>query len=199
MSKSHPINPSVIRLARLRTHFLLLMASAMAPRVTMAQTPSATVTSATAAQTAPTPCAAAPERHQFDFWIGDWDVTTQGGTSVGSSVIQSVSGGCAVLENWTSNRGGHGKSLNTYNPARHQWQQFWIGQDGGVGEYRSSEFDGKSLAFFIRDEADSLAVQRLTFTPVDSATVRQHSEASKDGGKTWTTQYDFFYHRKAKQ
>jgi hypothetical protein len=199
MSKSHPINPSVIRLARLRTHFLLLMASAMAPRFAMAQTPSPTVTSATAAQTAPTPCGAAPERHQFDFWIGDWDVTTQGGTSVGSSVIQSVSGGCALLENWTSNRGGHGKSLNTYNPARHQWQQFWIGQDGGVGEYRSSEFDGKSLAFFIRDEADSLAVQRLTFTPVDSATVRQHSEASKDGGKTWTTQYDFFYHRKAKQ
>jgi hypothetical protein len=199
MSKSHPINPSVIRLARLRTHFLLLMASTMAPRIAMAQTPSQTVASATTAQTAPTPCAAQAERHQFDFWIGDWDVTTQGGTSVGSSVIQSVSGGCALLENWTGNRGGHGKSLNTYNPARHQWQQFWIGQDGGVGEYRSSEFDGKSLAFFIRDDADSLAVQRLTFTPVDGATVRQHSEASKDGGKTWTTQYDFFYHRKAKQ
>jgi hypothetical protein len=113
MSKSHPINPSVIRLARLRTHFLLLMASTMAPRIAMAQTPSQTVASATTAQTAPTPCAAQAERHQFDFWIGDWDVTTQGGTSVGSSVIQSVSGGCALLENWTGNRGGHGKSLNT--------------------------------------------------------------------------------------
>jgi hypothetical protein len=189
MSKSHPINPSVIRLARPRTRFLLLVAF----------TVFSTVGGAQALQPAPTPCASDAERHRFDFWIGEWDVTTQGGTSVGSSVVQSVSGGCALLENWTSNRGGHGKSLNTYNPARRQWQQFWIGQDGGVGEYRSSEFDGKSLAFFIRDDADSLAVQRLTFTPVDSATVRQHSEASKDGGKTWTTQYDFYYHRKAKQ
>jgi hypothetical protein len=199
MSKSHPINPSVIRLARLRAHFLFVTASAMASHIATAQTSPAAITTATAPQTAPMPCATAAERHQFDFWIGDWDVTTQGGTPVGSSVVQSVSGGCALLENWTSNRGGHGKSLNTYNPARHQWQQFWIGQAGGVGEYRSSEFDGKSLAFFIRDDADSLAVQRLTFTPIDSATVRQHSEASKDGGKTWSTQYDFYYHRKGKQ
>jgi hypothetical protein len=198
MSKSHPINPSVIRLARLRTYFFLLIALAVVSSIATAQTSNSTIAAVTTPQTAPTPCAAAAERHQFDFWIGDWDVTTQGGTSVGSSVIQSVSGGCALLENWTSNRGGHGKSLNTYNPARHEWQQFWIGQDGGVGEYRSSEFDGKSLAFFIKDDADSLAVQRLTFTPIDSATVRQHSEASKDGGKNWKTQYDFYYHRKPK-
>ncbi len=188
MSKSHPINPSVFRLARLRSLLIFI-----------ALTASADVGSAQLQQTAPRPCADDIERHRFDFWIGEWNVTTEGGTPVGSSVIESVSGGCALLENWTSNRGGHGKSLNTYNPARHQWQQFWIGQDGGVGEYRSSNFDGKSLAFFIRGEADSLALQRLTFTPVDSATVRQHSEASKDGGKSWTTQYDFHYHRKPKQ
>jgi hypothetical protein len=189
MSKSHPINPSVIRLARLRLHFVLLVGLAISWSTARAQSQ----------QSAPTPCASDAERHRFDFWIGEWDVTTQGGAPVGSSVIESVSGGCAILENWTSIRGGHGKSLNAYNPARHQWQQFWIGQDGGVGEYRSSELDGKSLAFIIKDDADSGTVQRLTFTPVDSATVRQHSEASKDGGKTWTTQYDFYYHRKPKQ
>jgi hypothetical protein len=189
MSKSHPINPSVIRLARLRLRLIQPLIIALCASLAGAQSQ----------QPAPTPCANDIERHRFDFWIGEWNVTTEGGTPVGTSVIESVSGGCAILENWTSGRGGHGKSLNAYNPARHQWQQFWIGQDGGVGEYRSSEFDGKSLAFFIRDDADSLAVQRLTFTPIDSGTVRQHSEASKDGGKTWTTQYDFFYHRRAKQ
>jgi hypothetical protein len=201
---SHPINPSVNRLARPRTHLLLVVSTAVVSTFTTtstvasAQSPTATVATTSVAQSAPTPCPGVAERHQFDFWIGDWDVTTPGGTSVGSSIIQSVSGGCALLENWTSNRGGHGKSLNTYNPARHQWQQFWIGQDGGVGEYRASEFDGKSLAFFMKDESDSLSAHRLTFTPVDAATVRQHSEVSKDGGKSWTTEYDFYYHRKAK-
>jgi hypothetical protein len=39
-------------------------------------------------------------------------------------------------------------------------------------------------------------LQRMTFTPIDSATVRQFGETSTDGGKTWTTGYDLFYHRK---
>ena len=185
---------------RFSAYTIALLAGAMAVQGSSAQATSAPAAAAGPAPTgpAPTPCASDAERHRFDFWIGEWAVTTEGGTPVGSSVIESVSGGCAILENWTGLRGGHGKSLNTYNPNRHQWQQFWVGQDGGVGEYRSSEFDGTSLAFFIKGDSDSLAVQRLTFTPVDSATVRQHSEASKDGGRSWSTQYDFYYHRKAK-
>jgi hypothetical protein len=150
-----------------------------------------------AASRAPTPCANDPERHRFDFWIGEWDVTTPNGAPVGNSVIQSVSGGCALLENWTSLSGGHGKSLNAYNPDIHQWQQYWIGQDGKVSEFRSSEFDGKSLVFTIKDQTKPSSVNRLSFTPRDSATVRQHSEVSSDGGTSWKTQYDFFYHRKA--
>jgi len=100
------------------------------------------------------------------------------------------------LENWTSLSGGHGKSLNAYNPLLHQWQQYWIGQDGAVSEFRTSKFDGTSMIFFVRDESKPDSIVRLTFTPLDSATVRQHSESSSDGGKSWTTQYDFYYHRR---
>jgi len=146
----------------------------------------------------PTVCVNDPERHRFDFWIGEWDVTTADGKPAGGSVIESVSGGCALLENWTSRSGGRGKSLNGYNPSIRQWQQFWIGQDGEVSEYRSSQFDGTSLAFFIKDDARPLTVHRLTFTPIDPQTVRQHSENSEDGGKNWKTEYDLYYHRKQK-
>ena len=144
----------------------------------------------------PAVCVNDPERHRFDFWIGEWNVTTPDAKPAGTSVIESVSGGCALLENWTSGNGGHGKSLNAYNPLIKQWQQFWIGQDGNVSEYRSSWSDGKSLAFFIKDDANPLSQQRLTFTPVDAQTVRQHSETSEDGGKSWKTQYDLYYHRR---
>lgn len=148
---------------------------------------------------APTPCANAPERHRFDFWIGEWDVTTQGGTNVGSSSVQSVSGGCALLENWTSARGGHGKSLNAYNPATGRWQQYWVGQDGNPIEYRESTWEGTSIV--LRAHAPAAGTTpatelRLTFSPVDEKTVRQHGESSADGGATWKTTYDFYYHRK---
>ena len=142
-------------------------------------------------------CASEPERHRFDFWIGEGDVTTECGSPAGRSSIQSVSGGCALLENWTSLKGGTGKSLTAWNPSIKQWQQFWIGQDGQVAEYRGSQMDGASLVFFIKDETKPGAITRLRFTPLDSATVRQHSESSTDAGKSWKTDYDFYYHRKA--
>jgi hypothetical protein len=150
---------------------------------------------------APRPCLDQPERHRFDFWIGEWDVTTKrtnDGSPGGSSVIQSVSGGCALLENWTSIQGGQGKSLNAYNPLIRQWQQYWIGQNGEVTEYRTSSFDGSSLSFFTDNGPGPNLIGRLTFSPVDSATVRQHYESSADQGKTWTTVYDLYYHRKRK-
>jgi hypothetical protein len=152
-----------------------------------------------ATKPAPTPCADAAERHRFDFWIGEWDVTTKGGTQVGSSAVQSVSGGCALLENWTSANGGHGKSLNAYNPAVGQWQQYWIGQDGNPTEFRESTWEGSSIVLRAHAPATGTSPateQRLTFSPVDSTTVRQHGENSTDGGATWTTTYDFYYHRK---
>jgi hypothetical protein len=197
MSKSHPINPSVYRLARPLTHkkargisspFLALFAIATVSTASLGQT-----------QPAPTPCASAPERRQFDFWLGEWDVTTSAtdrGPSAGSSVIQSVSGGCALLENWTSAQGGQGKSLNAYNPLIHQWQQYWIGQNGLVTEFRSSNFDGRSLSFYTDKGQGPNSKGRLTFTPIDTMTVRQHAESSADDGKTWSTVYDLYYHRK---
>jgi hypothetical protein len=151
-----------------------------------------------APQRAPTPCADVAERHRFDFWIGEWEVTTRGGTRVGSSVVQSVSGGCALLENWTSARGGQGKSLNAFNPAVGQWQQYWIGQDGNPTEYRESTWRGTSIVFraHVPATGKSPATEmRLTFTPVDSTTVEQHGESSTDGG-SWTTNYLFVYHRR---
>jgi hypothetical protein len=150
-------------------------------------------------QRAPTPCAGVAERHRFDFWIGEWEVTTKGGTRVGSSVVQSVSGGCALLENWTNAQGGQGKSLNAFNPAVGQWQQYWIGQDGIPTEFRESTWAGGSIVFRAHSPATGKSPateMRLTFTPVDSSTVQQHGESSTDGGSTWKTTYLFLYHRR---
>jgi hypothetical protein len=172
----------------------MLLVGVLSARVSSAQgaTPNAP------SQPAPTPCADAAERHRFDFWIGEWEGTTPGGTRVGESAVQSVSGGCALLENWTSVRGGHGKSLNAYNPAVGQWQQYWIGQDGNPIEYRESTWAGSSIVFraHVPAAATSPATEmRLTFTPMDSNTVQQHGETSANDG-VWKTTYLFVYHRR---
>src|SRR3954469_19435715 len=193
MSLSHPINPSENRLARPR---ILSINLALTLAALLASSSAARAQTSSAASSPPRQCASEPERHRFDFWIGEWDVTTKAGAPVGTSVIQSVSRGCGLLENWTGKNGGQGKSLNAYNPLLHQWQQFWIGAEGAVSEYPASTLDGSSLVFVRKSRAHADSVARLTFTPLDSATVRQHSELSSDAGRTWATQYDLYYHRR---
>lgn len=146
----------------------------------------------------PTPCANDPERRKFDFWVGDWTVTTAGGTVVGSSVVQVINGGCSLLENWTSARGSTGKSLNSFNPSIAKWQQYWVDQTGGVTEYRDSEWRNGSLSFLAHSvqPAGAPVLQRLTFSAISDSVVRQHGERSTDDGKTWSTTYDFYYHRR---
>jgi len=79
------------------------------------------------AQTTPPPLPS--ESRQFDFWIGEWEVTTPDGKPAGSSRIERIANGAGLLENWTgypAPTGGNGKSLNAYNQAKKQWQQFWV-------------------------------------------------------------------------
>jgi hypothetical protein len=149
-------------------------------------------------QSPPTPCMSDSNARRFDFWVGEWDVTPAGDTTVvGHSVVQIVSGGCALLENWTASNGTQGKSLNSYNAGVGHWQQYWVGQTGGATEYRESHWDGKTLVFRAHSRnAQGSFEQRLSFTPLDSNTVRQMGEISTDGGKSWKVGYDFHYHRK---
>jgi len=83
------------------------------------------------AQNAPAtfPCLNDPQARQFDFWTGEWNVYPTGKENlVGHSLVQVVSGGCALLENWEATNGTNtGKSLNFVDIATHKWQQTWVG------------------------------------------------------------------------
>ncbi len=140
------------------------------------------------------PCESDPNARRFDFWLGRWRVSPANApqAAAGSSVIQRVSGGCALLENWTAANGSEGKSLNAFNTALGQWQQYWVGQNGGVVEFRESHWDGPTLVYLSRLGSPW---QRLSFTPLDTATVRQFGETSTDSGRTWQVSYDLHYHR----
>ena len=146
----------------------------------------------------------APVNHDFDFWIGDWNVTTPDGKPAGTNRIESVAGGRGLYENWEGaaqpnvQPGGSGKSLNAFNPAKNQWQQFWVGSGGNVLELAGGLLDGKMvLVSAERPLRDGRKVtNRITWTPNADGSVRQHWEQSFDAGVTWTTAFDGHYARK---
>ena len=68
--------------------------------------------------------------HQFDFWVGNWDVRGPTGGLAGTNVVKSLLDGCVVEENWTGAGGGFGRSLNFYDAASGTWSQMWVASSG---------------------------------------------------------------------
>ena len=140
-----------------------------------------------------------PESCQFDFWLGEWDVTTPDGKPAGTSKIELVSRGAALLENWTgypAPAGGEGKSLNAYNRGKKQWQQYWVGHGGGVLELSGGIVNGNMVLTGEHDVRGRHIMEKITWTPNPDGSVRQHWEQSTDGGKTWTDAFDGLYRKK---
>lgn len=137
-----------------------------------------------------------PESRQFDFWIGEWDVTTPDGKPAGASRIEAIAGGAGLLENWTGAKGYSGKSLNSYNQEKKQWQQFWVGGGGGVLELAGALVDGHMVLQGEHVVGGKPTIEKITWTPNADGSVRQHWEQSTDGGKTWATAFDGLYRKK---
>jgi tetratricopeptide (TPR) repeat protein len=147
------------------------------------------------------PCAYNPLNRQFDFWIGEWDVVTADGANpAGSSQIELILGDCVIQENWTSagNIGYQGKSFNIYNADLNRWEQFWNDNGGGMIHFYGALND-KVMDFWtdeIPQKNGAKLKRHLQFIPSGKDKVRQFSQGSTDGGKTWKVEYDFIYTRK---
>jgi len=146
------------------------------------------------------PCMADAHHREFDFWVGEWDVyQTAGKLPAGAhSSIQMISGGCAILENWESPN-SNGKSINFIDPVTNKWKQSWAGNyANGTQEFVNGEYKDGAMRFeFTTTGPQGQQVTgHLIFYNQGPNQVRQFNETSADGGKTWTTNYDFTYVRK---
>ena len=144
-------------------------------------------------------CEDVPATRQLDFWVGEWEVRVTGTTNVaGSSSIQSINGGCTILENWTGGRGGVGKSFNFYNPSTSRWHQTWVDNAGGMAFFTGA-FSERAMRFDDGEQVNrngTVSKVRLTFFHIAADTVRQLGENLAPDGKTWQTGYDLTYVRK---
>lgn len=144
------------------------------------------------------PCSA-PECHQFDFWIGRWDVFDPLGHVAGTNEITSILGGCVLHEHWNGAKGGSGQSFNVYDASRGLWHQTWVDAQGGLLVLEGGWRDGRMV--LTGDRASRAGPHapvrnRITWTPLARDTVRQYWDASSDSGRTWTVQFDGRYVRR---
>ena len=140
-----------------------------------------------------------PEHHQFDFWIGDWEVRDRNGEIAGHNSISRTVGGCALLERWRGREGLVGMSINAWSTERKVWHQTWVDSAGtllllegglrdGVMVLEGTTVDPEAIGGLLRHRIS------WSVTNGTSDRLRQHWETCRDG-KQWESAFDGAYTR----
>ena len=142
------------------------------------------------------PDCSAAEFRQFDFWVGEWNVTMMG-REAGTSSVTSEERGCVVHEHWAGKVGDTGQSFNFYNRQTGKWRQVWVASNGSSIDLSGTLVDG-SIAYTgeTKQPDGTRMLHRLTFTPNADGSVRQFWQTSVDEGATWKVSFDGHYVRK---
>ena len=140
-------------------------------------------------------CMGSDTHRQFDFWLGQWQVTDADGTTVyGENEITLSERGCALREQWRSSRGGTGSSINYFNPVDGLWHQHWVDSGASI-IHISGGMKGNSMV--LEGRIDYLQPPRSAdfrgrWTPLADGRVRQFFE-ERDAEGEWQTWFEGFY------
>ena len=144
-------------------------------------------------QQQPAACTASAYR-QFDFWVGEWEVTDPQGAVAGANTITTILGGCVLQEHWRGAGGSTGYSYNIFNLQTRKWHQTWVdsgGQllllDGGI-EGGKMVLSGETVG-----QGGQTTVNEISWEPLDGGRVRQLWRSSTDGGANWQVVFDGLY------
>jgi hypothetical protein len=88
-------------------------------------------------------------------------------------------------------------SVSVYNPARKLWQQTWVDDQGSYIALEGGYKDGNMILQTLRNPAAPKQVSRMVFKDIKKDSFLWNWEGSKDGGKTWTLNWQITYTRKS--
>jgi hypothetical protein len=146
------------------------------------------------AATAADSCATNSANRQFDYWLGNWKIGTEGNAH--STVTLSLDK-CLVVENWDGGRGHQGRNIFGYSADDKSWYGMFADNEGRVHVFTSgkvadgtAEFEGTS-----RGPNGESILNRVKVTRLNPNKVEQTWEKSSDKGATWNVVFRGEYSR----
>jgi len=146
------------------------------------------------------------EAHQFDFWIGTWNIQQKiiqkDGTWLKTRARDSVFSilkGCAIEEHWHGDvkffwagmkhtKPLEGFSIRYYDIKDKKWHIRWMDNlnptlgDGLTGNFRN----GRGEFFHERNTGKGKQLSRITFSDITKNSFHWDLSISSDKGRTWT-------------
>jgi len=139
----------------------------------------------------------APERKQFDFWLGDWDVSWSD-TGKGTNSITKEMNGMVIHEHFSSPADKYkGESWSMYNRVKKVWQQTWVDNGGEYLVLEGGMKDGKmELTMEKKDGAGKPITLSMVFYNISTESFDWEWRSSADKGKTWKSLWKIHYARR---
>jgi hypothetical protein len=140
----------------------------------------------------------APEARQFDFWLGDWDVTWGDGERARNRVEAILDGG-VVQENFDGAPSSplKGMSLSVYSASQRLWHQTWVDNSRNYWSF-SGGWQGDRMVLGTTVERDGRPVRlRMVWFNIRRDSLDWHWERSDDEGQTWSVLWHLRYTRRA--
>ena len=141
-----------------------------------------------------TPCED-PQHHQWDFWIGDWDVFEfdRPNIAVARVRVDRILDGCVLREDYQDTNGHKGQSFSIYDAGRRSWHQSWVTNRGQLllldGELQHGAMTLTATETMTDGKQKTI---RGVWKQVEGG-VRETAVSSLDGGKTWKPWFDLLF------
>jgi len=136
-----------------------------------------------------------PERHQLDFWLGDWDTFEPEGAlgeSQARAHVDSILAGCVVHELYEQTDGLIGDSFVSYDSITKQWQQTWL-TNFGAYMFLTGTFNDGVLTLEGTSHTKTKDIPHRITWKAERGGVRETGVMSMDGGKTWVPAFDVLF------
>lgn len=142
-------------------------------------------------------CETTAAHRQFDFWLGRWEVRDETGETIyGQNRISKREKGCLLLEEYTTDKGFSGSSINYYNPSDGKWHQHWVDNGSSIiqtsGGIEKGSMVMSGTIYYLAGKRE--AKFRGRWTPLEDGRVRQFFE-EEDAQGNWQTWFDGYYRK----
>ena len=133
---------------------------------------------------------------QFDFWVGEWDLSWGDGETGTNSVYLDLADR-VVVESFDARptMDYQGISHSVYDRASACWKQTWVDTEGNyldfVGGYSEGVMELRREALF----EGRVAVFRMRWFDIEPDSLSWAYERSDDGGESWTSVWAIAYRR----
>lgn len=137
----------------------------------------------------------APEHHQWDFWIGDWDVFDAGNanTIVARVHVDRILDGCVLREDYQDTNGHKGQSFSIYDAGSKAWHQSWVTNRGQLLLLNGGLRDGTMAMAAVETTPEGTQKQIRGMWKLVEGGVRETAVTSTNEGRNWTPWFDLMF------